>query len=77
VVILLYSKWDSKNKYAGIFHFHFWRFGEWIDVVIGTLKPELKHIKPLSIEINNNSYTLSQLPKRMTPVKTHPEFLLI
>ncbi|XP_076452213.1 calpain-5-like [Babylonia areolata] len=33
------QEWDPKNSYVGMFRFNFWRFGEWIEVVVDDRLP--------------------------------------
>ena len=38
-VIPNHKEQDWPNNYTGLFHFRFWRYGEWIDVVVDDYLP--------------------------------------
>ena len=44
----------EEEYYAGIFRFRFWRFGEWIEVVVDDQLPVHEHDNTLYFSKNNN-----------------------
>lgn len=50
------------EEYFGIFHFQFWQYGDWIDVVIDDLIP-CHNGKPIYMRLNGNLFWMILLEK--------------
>lgn len=54
---------DKPDKYVGIFHFRFWRFGQWVEVVIDDLLPTVDNELIFTRALNKDEFWASLLEK--------------
>ena len=68
----------EEDKYAGIFHFRLWRFGEWLDVVVDDLLPvnEFGELIYCRNSLHENEMFGPLLEKAYAKLNTCYEFLI-
>ncbi len=75
--VIPYDQSFDKNDYAGIFHFRFFQFGEWLDVVIDDKLPvnENNELIYCHNSIEKNEFFVCLLEKAYAKLASCYEFL--
>lgn len=54
---------DTADKYSGVFRFHFWRFGSWLEVLVDDLIPTRNDVPVFTYSKDNNEFWGALLEK--------------